>query len=632
MCPKSFRSDVLSDDFARTTLYSPATPSLSSSSVRVALHSTLQTTHTQCDNIRQLFSALTSPSELSQLSEMYAPPSPVRSSSSPFDSNSRPFSFPSPHRVNSVPTAVENKRSTWSGSYSSLAFAGSPTNNVSRRREKHRSNLSALFQSSSVSAPVTPIPSSPGSKLAKVTEDDGVDEEDNNSTRSFKETRPFGAAALDLQRKNRNGGMEAFQMPPENYFTSDLQSPRSKRLSSSTSSGSRFTTLQTTRHPLSLSALHNALQGALASKRYACSHLLALRFSGDEDEGYWEDVRSVMGLLTSTFADASLRLSEALEELESEMLREQHPTPGPESSFEHDADYSRTGTIAEGQNTKRRRSEDSVSFAPMPSHITRFAAHVAAISSALDDAREHLEQCVAALKEDPTSAPSTRSLRHSRSLNHLVDDSAVQEPPALKAYERLRRELGLALRECERGRGKLLDLVNPPIPSDEGDDSDGVPGLGHDVSDDSDKQDPTSPSEDEGDPVANSGLTVVNPDSGEAALDDATQHLLLGTSTQHLTPPGIEQVFEADTGGGVVFSRERSKLTREERIKLAKARRESGGGGIGLGFSTDLCAAEKRGIEKWGPGGEVVQELKDVIWKVGEQRRKMADSQPPPES
>jgi hypothetical protein len=34
------------------------------------------------------------------------------------------------------------------------------------------------------------------------------------------------------------------------------------------------------------------------------------------------------------------------------------------------------------------------------------------------------------------------------------------------------------------------------------------------------------------------------------------------------------------------------------------------------------------GIEKWGPGGEVVQELKDVIWKVGEKRRKMADSPP----
>jgi hypothetical protein len=28
----------------------------------------------------------------------------------------------------------------------------------------------------------------------------------------------------------------------------------------------------------------------------------------------------------------------------------------------------------------------------------------------------------------------------------------------------------------------------------------------------------------------------------------------------------------------------------------------------------------------WGPGGDVVQELKDVIWKVGERRRQIADA------
>ena len=33
---------------------------------------------------------------------------------------------------------------------------------------------------------------------------------------------------------------------------------------------------------------------------------------------------------------------------------------------------------------------------------------------------------------------------------------------------------------------------------------------------------------------------------------------------------------------------------------------------------------ERPGRERWGPGGEVVQELKDVIWKVGEKKRKMS--------
>jgi hypothetical protein len=200
----------------------------------------------------------------------------------------------------------------------------------------------------------------------------------------------------------------------------------------------------------------------------------------------------------------------------------------------------------------------------------------------------------------------------------------------------------LALRECERGKERLLEIVNPPpIPSDE-EDFDDLPGLGHDGSDDSDKPDPNSPSEDEADAAAlpsNTGrfpTAVVNAEGGEGEgniLDDVTTHLLLTTSTKHLPLPGIEEVFEADTGAKIAFSRERSKLSREERIMLAKARRESGQG-LAIGpesVSGDVDVGMELGnvgVEKWGPGGEVVQELKDVIWKVGERRRKMADSPP----
>jgi len=65
--------------------------------------------------------------------------------------------------------------------------------------------------------------------------------------------------------------------------------------------------------------------------------------------------------------------------------------------------------------------------------------------------------------------------------------------------------------------------------------------------------------------------------------------------------------------------RERSKLSRAERIQAMKAKRESGGDALG--------SESKTGAERWGPGGEVVQELKDVIWKVGERRRKMTGAQ-----
>ena len=78
----------------------------------------------------------------------------------------------------------------------------------------------------------------------------------------------------------------------------------------------------------------------------------------------------------------------------------------------------------------------------MPSHLARFAAHVDAISSALDEARENLEQCVKALRD---TSPATQITP--------VPPPLEEEPQAaLQAYERLRRELGLALRECERGR------------------------------------------------------------------------------------------------------------------------------------------------------------------------------------
>jgi len=200
------------------------------------------------------------------------------------------------------------------------------------------------------------------------------------------------------------------------------------------------------------------------------------------------------------------------------------------------------------------------------------------------------------------------------------------------------------LRECERGRDRLLEIVNPPTTPSDGDESDDLPSLAHDGSD---KTDSISPNlnDDENDMAdlvkAENVATVMvgrekDGDVGTLLIDDATSHLLLTATTKHLPMPGIEEVFEADMGTRGVFARERSKLTREERIKAAKARRESGLGSLGIAFvgGGDCGEVQKMGgIEKWGPGGEVVQELKDVIWKVSEKKRKMADaSQAAPQS
>ncbi|KAF7317862.1 hypothetical protein MKEN_00874100 [Mycena kentingensis (nom. inval.)] len=553
------------------------------SPLRLALHSSLNTTQTQCDNVRHLLSALTAPVELAQLSEMYAPPSPR---------HSLPPSSPD------LANLKDSKRTTWNGSYSSLFT--SPSMQAVKNRDKRRSDLSLLFMPSasyqSHSAPSTP----PASHMLI-----NVPEERAISSPASEHPPPFGAAALELHRRRRISGIDAFRLTP----------PRTPISANSTiSHASRFTTMQTMRHPLGLSALYHALDGALASKRYACSHLLALRFSDEDDEGYWEDVRSVMALLTTTFADAAARLTEALEEAEVQQ----------EAEFGQSESTKVANSPTTFASITRLQIQTSLSapagFAPVPSHLTRFAAHVDAISSALDDARDHLAECVAAVRDGDAPAPQPH-LRRRRSrtfsLSRLgADPLAAEQPPeprALQAYERLRRELGLALRECERGRDRLLDLVSPkPPPLDpaesEEEEEEGVPGLAADASDEADESD--KPDSMEGDrlPVVHAVVVDAEADPDPFNLPRDREHQL----TQDLEQELPEQVFESDAEVGV-FTRERSKLTREERIKLAKARRQE-----------EETEAESRPTSgQWGPGGEVVQELKDVIWKVGERRRKM---------
>jgi hypothetical protein len=206
----------------------------------------------------------------------------------------------------------------------------------------------------------------------------------------------------------------------------------------------------------------------------------------------------------------------------------------------------------------------------------------------------------------------------------------------LKAYERLRRELGYALRECERGRERLLDIIAAQHPTSRGDESegegeDGVPALERDAGSEGSSGErpaslefhhlhtmpvsvPAGPRE-----------VVVEEREGPQEVDDVSAHLLLGTRADHLPRPGKETVYEAASGAVGPFARERSKLTREERIALAKARRESGASQHHL---SQIAFPPDEGIERepTGPGMDVVQELKDVIWKVGERRRRMTES------
>jgi hypothetical protein len=271
------------------------------------------------------------------------------------------------------------------------------------------------------------------------------------------------------------------------------------------------------------------------------------------------------------------------------------------------------------------------------------------MTNALEDAREHLESCVASLRDGTSTSTATATANATHTHDHR-NSTQVIDAPALHAYERLRRELGLALRECERGREPLLELLHPPsADEDEEDEEDRVPALGLDAeSSDSDKDVPhtRSPPPFSISPLSLSSvrtdtvLEQVKPhrqQQGDEKEDAGAHGDVLVVGLERLPPPGIEQVFEVDADAdddNRTPRRPRPKLSRAERIVATKARRaaaaEVTASGLGLsvialdhGHGEDtIDATAERQPNRWGgPGGDVVQELKDVIWKVGEQRR-----------
>ena len=623
--------------------------------------------------------------------------------------------------VPDVPSVID-KRATWNGSYSNLARSNTSPMQMFRRTLNGKSRRSEIppppmKQTPSFSAPVTPFLDGVKEEVAEDSEILGQEIELPHDMGVEGESPPittgdggrFGRAALDMRRKHMSGGLEAFRRM--GYDSFDSPRPSSRHQTSSPSPSSRFTLLQTSRHPLSISALNLALQGALSAKRYTCSHLLALRF--EEEEEYWEDVGSVMTLLTTSLVDATERLMEALDDAEKRRITDETPSlpslsreasaspPNPATSPQqkfaslrsrsrspsftrasHSRSHSQTQsyphplylpqhlasipchvrshsastsssappnandpelpTIAKAKKPSRS-IEQMMSYAPMPSHLMRFAGHVDALTCTLNEARDHLEQCVTTLR-DVASGKSRDPNSPDISLDDPFADPQPQGPAsatttaAIEAYERVRKELGLALREYERGRDHLLQHVQKltaPPPQDvedvlSGSDMDEVPALGHDAGTDQSTEERGSTTLGA---LLQTSTLVTNASLGlEDGEDDFSRHLESHLEDPHPKFIGLEEVFEADTEDFGGFKRERSKLTREERIVLAKARRERKE--LGLSPTDDDWATNspethiRRASGGIGPGVEVVQELKDVIWRVGERRRKMAEQQP----
>ena len=488
------------------------------------------------------------------MTEMYAPPSPT---------NSHLSLMSATELRKSASSSKLDKRTTWSGA----------TSKQMARRSADVHSLSLRPRS-----PVPPVPRLPSPDISPM--DDSM--------------QSFGALALDLQRTRTT---------PNKRFT--FTSPRSatSSLRPSPTAASKFTTLQGMRNPLSLNSLDSTVQTALASKRFACSHLLALRFEEQEDDLYWEDVRSVVSLLSTSIEDETARLSEAMDEWHKSRQRDARPS------------LTSTPIVSTTPNLPTRRRREVLSFAPQASPTTKVTSHLESISGALDRAFDELESCASALKLRESSCSS-----EDETAADLLDNSAQT---AMSSYESLRRELGIALRECERARGPMMSLVTDTSAESTSDGEAEMPPLPPADDRTSDRRQDDSFALDSPTRAGASSPPPAYASRGPSQIvDDATAHLLAGATTMHLPPPGVDRVFEADSGPAVApYRKERSSLTRQERIALAQAKRKivhqhqqrlSGAFDVGSGASTPALFT-----------GEVVQELKAVISRVNEKKQQM---------
>lgn len=549
---------------------SPAAPSPAISALRVALTSELNAATNTTDTLRGLFAPLTQPAALAPLTAMYAPPtSPppvrVRSHARYASIGTGPRSFdasPSPN-----PSALENKRSTWGPGIGGGVRGGFSTGGNYGNLGLGRRRTSAHLRRSRLATPDralhVPLP------------------EDDDETRVASDIGEVSERLAPLPQFGSDSEVVSPKTPPRRskaYVASTPNSSFGSIALSSLRRVSHHNQIQTA----SLAALRHALTVARASRRHTAAHLMALRFT-DGDGEYWEDVRSVMGLLSAGLEDGAGRLSAAVESAQ-----------GGGAGV---GDSSFGSELGMGVLTPM-----SAGFAPTASPKERFTMNIEELVGAAGRAKD-LASTLSTLSFDADPESSDAQL------------------------EGVRRELGTALRQLERARAVLRQQRAKREAEEDSD----VPAL------DASRSSPASSEKGEGetdeltpldavhsnadilrrDSLGRDSLARSTLESSNVRQDDASDYLLLGTSAQHLPPPGIEQVFEADTEdmaeivGG---KRPKSTLSRAERIAAARAKREQKSSRSSV--STDG--------ENWGPGGDVVQELKAVISEVGVRRRRAA--------
>lgn len=269
----------------------------------------------------------------------------------------------------------------------------------------------------------------------------------------------------------------------------------------------------------------------------------------------------------------------------------------------------------------------------MPTDLAQFAAHMDTMSKSIITAQKELRVCLDALQSPPTSPEDAEPVADGCDREELTQQ-------VMNAYARLRIELGTALRECERGRSPLTATLQvnalpesiveedtelgpvhtpgpaPPSPAL----SHSSLGLNTELEIEVDTSTPPQLNLDVFDQFIYSRRV-------ENSIATPSQPSLGGSSKNPFAHPDPEQVYEATIPPVTMQLREKSKLSRAERIRQMRERRAAGGATVLSdipGSSSDERASEKNGKSgrgQMGPGGDVVQELRSVINLVSERRR-----------
>lgn len=328
--------------------------------------------------------------------------------------------------------------------------------------------------------------------------------------------------------------------------------------------------------PLTTPALQAACLGMhLKRRRVACS-LLALRWT-EEADGYWQDVREALEQLREGIERETLKLGAILAG---------QADPG----LEAEERYQRltppwSGGLPFAPSVQKQNGD----FAPTTSDKEKMEGHVVIIQKALERAWEEAAMLRRQLAGDQSGSAEELDLG-----------------PSARNWAGLREELGIMVREVERGRETLASLSEgarqPLQESAETVDTSGNAPTFLRTWDDTDALPPRSVS------VGTTANTDLASPERQHDGDDAPEVL---------APAGLDEIYEAD-----LSIPERpddlglGKMGRAERVGMMKLARAEG---LTLGeyMRRNMGRGEDVVVKKREEGGQkVVDELKGVLGLV----------------